>query len=104
MATQQRVTVVPCSTTTFGGGLLVNCGTSKQKEDHQVNKQNRRPRIISDICSLRTFLKIENFFADYQFERKATEKVNVSGAKRITLDIITSSFLFHFPLIDDKIT
>ena len=63
MATQQRLTVVACSTTTFGGGLLVNCGISKQKEDHQVNKQNRRPRIISDICSLRTFLKIENFVA-----------------------------------------
>ena len=63
MATQQRLTVVACSTTTFGGGLLVNCGISKQKEDHQVNKQNRRPRIISDICSLGRFSKIENFVA-----------------------------------------
>ena len=63
MATQQRLTVVACSTTTFGGGLSVNCGIPKQKEDHQVKKQNRRPRIISDICSLRRFLKIENFVA-----------------------------------------
>ena len=94
MATQQRLTVVACSTTTFGEGLLANYGTSKQKEDHQVNKQNRRSRIISDICSLRTFLKIENFFADYQFEGKATGK-----SKRLWCKKDYTGYYYKFILI-----